>query len=68
MKSFFDKCVQCNRKNSLIVEDNTLQDKGLGQLFEKIGTVFSEADKDIAIKVAKIAKKAFKYDSVLGRS
>ena len=45
IKSLVRKCVNCNRKKSMIVSDNTIQAEGLGDFFKKSWKVSSKAAK-----------------------
>ena len=56
IKLLVRKCVICNRKKSMIVSDNTIQAKGLGDFFKNLGKVSSKAAK-------KLAKNALKNPS-----
>ena len=47
------KCVICNRKQYMIVSDNTIQAEGLGDVFKKLGKVSFKAP----IKLARNALK-----------
>ena len=47
------KCTKCNRKISMIGNDNTIKAEGLGQLFISIGKISTKACKKIATNVLK---------------
>ena len=48
IKFLVGKCVICNRKKSMIVNDNTIQAEGLGDFFKNLGKVSSKAAKKLA--------------------
>ena len=48
VKLLVGKCVICDRKESMIVSDNTIQAEGLGDFFKNSGKVSSKAAKKLA--------------------
>ena len=53
IKLLVGKCVICDRKKSMIVSDNTVQAKGLGDFFKKLGKVSGKAAKKLATNALK---------------
>ena len=49
----FGQCSICNRKNSMIVSDNTIQAERLGSFFKNLGKISAKAGKKLATNVLK---------------
>ena len=47
------KCIQCNRKKSMIVRDNTRTAKNLGNFFKKLGGISAKVGRKIGQIVLK---------------
>ena len=58
IKLLVGKCVVCNRKNSMIVSDNTIQAEGLGDFFKNLGKKGLNVSKRIAKNVLKNPRRA----------
>ena len=52
-KLLVGKCMVCNRKKSMIVNDNTIKAEGLGRFFKNLGKISSKAGKKLATIVLK---------------
>ena len=52
-KLLVGKCMVCNRKKSMIVNDNTIKAEGLGRFFKNLGKISSKAGKKLATNVLK---------------
>ena len=52
-KLLVGKCAICNRKKSMIVNDNTIKAEGLGSFFKNLGKISSKAGKKLATNVLK---------------
>ena len=50
-KLLVGKCVICNRKESMIVSDNTIKAEGLGSFFKNLGKISAKAGKKLAKNV-----------------
>ena len=53
IKLLVGKCMDCNRKKSMIVSDNTIKAEGLGSFFKNLGKISSKAGKNLATNVFK---------------
>ena len=53
IKLLVGKCMDCNRKKSMIVSDNTIKAEGLGSFFKNLGKISSKAGKKLATNVLK---------------
>ena len=53
VKLLVGKCVICDRKKTMIVSDNVIQAKGLGDFFKKLGKVSGKAAKKLATNALK---------------
>ena len=53
IKLLVGKCMDCNRKKSMIVSDNTIKAEVLGSFFKNLGKISSEAGKKSATNVLK---------------
>ena len=51
IKLLVGKCVICDKKNSMIVSDNTIQAEGLGDFFKNLGKTSTKAGKKLAKNV-----------------
>ena len=60
------ECVQCNRKKSLIVSDNTTAAEGLKIFLEKLGRSSAKAGKLIATNLMKITGWALEIGAKIG--
>ena len=58
IKLLVGKCMDCNRKKSMIVSDNTIKAEGLGSFFKNLGKISSKAGKKLATNVLKNPRKA----------
>ena len=58
IKLLVGKCMDCNRKKSMIVSDNTIKAEGLGSFFKNLGKISSKAGKKLATNVLKNPSRA----------
>ena len=58
IKLVVGKCMDCNRKKSMIVSDNTIKAEGLGSFFKNLGKISSRAGKKLATNVLKNPSRA----------
>ena len=63
VKSLVGKCSICNRKQSMIVSDNTIKAEGLGSVFKNLGKISAKAGKKLATNVLKNPGRALEITS-----
>ena len=66
IKLLVGKCVVCNRKKSMIVSDNTIQAKGLGDFFKNLGKKGLNVSKKMAKNVLKNPGRALEIGANVG--
>ena len=59
IKLLVGNCVICDKRKSMIVSDNTIQAKGLGDFLKRLGKVSSEAAKKLATNALKNPSRFF---------
>ena len=62
-KVLFGFCSICNRKKSMTVCDNTIQDEGLSSVFQNLWRIYAEAGKKLATNVLKNPGRALEFTS-----
>ena len=65
IKLLVGKCVICNRKKSMIVSDNVIQAKGLGDFFKNLGKKGLNVSKKMAKNVLKTPEELSKLVQTL---